>query len=144
MLLHEHAHVYSQIIFPLVAGIGVGMGFHAPYQVFTRALKPQEIASGTSAFFLVRFTGATVGLVSIKGNMLPFFANPRRLWLVLSILQEWQHSSHRTFYYYLRTLPLIITSNQCHSEIRSHMLFHYQFRYVSPTKSNPIMVLKWV
>lgn len=62
MLLHEHAHVYSQVMFPLVAGIGVGMGFHAPYQVFTRALKPHEIASGTSAFFLVRFTGATVGL----------------------------------------------------------------------------------
>jgi hypothetical protein len=39
------------------------MLFHAPYQIFTRALKPHEIATGTSAFFLVRFTGATIGLV---------------------------------------------------------------------------------
>ncbi|KAF8640560.1 hypothetical protein AX17_000222 [Amanita inopinata Kibby_2008] len=62
VLLNEHAHIYAQIIYPLVAGAGLGMLFHAPYQVFTRALKPQEIASGTSAFFLVRFTGATVGL----------------------------------------------------------------------------------
>jgi len=40
------------------------MLFHAPYQVFIRALKSEELATGTSAFFLVRFTGATVGLVS--------------------------------------------------------------------------------
>ena len=39
------------------------MLFHAPYQVFARAVKPKELATGTSAFFLVRFTGATVGLV---------------------------------------------------------------------------------
>jgi hypothetical protein len=39
------------------------MLFHAPYQVFTKALEPHELATGTSAFFLVRFTGATVGLV---------------------------------------------------------------------------------
>jgi hypothetical protein len=63
MLLHEHAKVYTQVLFPLVAGVGIGMLFHAPYQIFTRALKPHELASGTSAFFLVRFTGATMGLV---------------------------------------------------------------------------------
>lgn len=39
------------------------MLFHAPYQVFTNALRPEELATGTSAFFLVRFTGATTGLV---------------------------------------------------------------------------------
>lgn len=53
-----------QIIFPFISGLGLGMLFHAPYQVFTKTLRPREIASGTSAFFLVRFTGATVGLVS--------------------------------------------------------------------------------
>ena len=52
-----------QLFFPLVSGIGLGMLFHAPYQIFTRTLKAEEIATGTSAFFLVRFTGATVGLV---------------------------------------------------------------------------------
>ncbi|KAJ8596466.1 amino acid permease ScVBA-like protein [Rhizopogon salebrosus TDB-379] len=51
-----------QICFPLIAGIGVGLLFHAPYQVFVKALQPSELATGTSAFFLVRFTGATIGL----------------------------------------------------------------------------------
>lgn len=69
MLLNEHASVASQITFPLLAGIGLGMLFHAPYQVFTRALKPTELATGTSAFFLVRFTGATVGLVSLEKSL---------------------------------------------------------------------------
>ena len=64
-LLNEKAEVVAQVVFPLIAGIGVGMLFHAPYQVFTRMLKPWELATGTSAFFLVRFTGATVGLVSL-------------------------------------------------------------------------------
>jgi hypothetical protein len=53
-------------IFPLITGIGLGMLFHAPYQVFLSALQPSEMASGTSAFFLVRFTGATIGLVIIS------------------------------------------------------------------------------
>lgn len=60
--LNEHSSVLTQILYPLVAGIGLGMLFHAPYQIFANALKPHELATGTSAFFLVRFTGATVGL----------------------------------------------------------------------------------
>lgn len=64
MLMTEHTPTSVNMLFPLIAGIGLGMLFHAPYQVFTRALRRQEVASGTSAFFLVRFTGATVGLVS--------------------------------------------------------------------------------
>ncbi|KAI6031973.1 amino acid permease ScVBA-like protein [Pisolithus microcarpus] len=51
-----------QISLPLIAGTGIGMLFHAPYQVFARALDPATLATGTSAFFLVRFTGATIGL----------------------------------------------------------------------------------
>jgi hypothetical protein len=47
----------------LTAGVGIGMLFHAPYQVFTAQVSSQ-LACGTSAFFLVRFTGATIGLVS--------------------------------------------------------------------------------
>ncbi|KAI0670178.1 amino acid permease ScVBA-like protein [Trametes maxima] len=62
MLMSEHSTHAQQIAYPLIAGMGLGMLFHAPYQVFTRALRRQEVASGTSAFFLVRFTGATVGL----------------------------------------------------------------------------------
>ncbi|KAF9452546.1 amino acid permease ScVBA-like protein [Macrolepiota fuliginosa MF-IS2] len=63
-LLDENAPIHAQVIYPLIAGIGIGMLFHAPYQVFTRALKPKELATGTSAFFLVRFTGATIGLAT--------------------------------------------------------------------------------
>ncbi|KAI0757307.1 major facilitator superfamily domain-containing protein [Daedaleopsis nitida] len=62
MLMSEHSSRACQVAFPLIAGVGLGMLFHAPYQVFTRALGRREVASGTSAFFLVRFTGATVGL----------------------------------------------------------------------------------
>ena len=64
MLLSDTSPRSTQIAFPLIAGVGLGLLFHAPYQVFTRALRRQEVAAGTSAFFLVRFTGATVGLVS--------------------------------------------------------------------------------
>ena len=53
-----------KVLFPLVAGIGLGLLLHAPYQVFTRALQSGDMAIGTSAFFLMRFTGATIGLVS--------------------------------------------------------------------------------
>lgn len=61
-LLDADSSISIQVVCSLIPGIGVGMLFHAPYQVFTRALKPEELATGTSAFFLVRFTGATVGL----------------------------------------------------------------------------------
>lgn len=53
-----------KVLFPLIAGIGLGLLLHAPYQVFTRALQSKDMAVGTSAFFLLRFTGATIGLVS--------------------------------------------------------------------------------
>lgn len=59
---------FAQICFPLIAGIGIGFLFHAPYQVFVKALHPSELATGTSAFFLVRFTGATIGLVSSSAS----------------------------------------------------------------------------
>ncbi|KAH9178675.1 amino acid permease ScVBA-like protein [Lactarius sanguifluus] len=65
-LLGVGTPITMQSFLPLLAGIGVGMLFHAPYQAFTGALSPKELAAGTSAFFLVRFTGATVGL-SIAG-----------------------------------------------------------------------------
>lgn len=41
------------------------MLFHAPYQIFAKAVKAGELGTATSAFFLVRFTGATVGLVRL-------------------------------------------------------------------------------
>ncbi|KAF7339759.1 hypothetical protein MSAN_02191400 [Mycena sanguinolenta] len=60
-LLDEGSTITAET-FPFVCGIGLGMLFHAPYQAFTGSLKQRDLAAGTSAFFLVRFTGATVGL----------------------------------------------------------------------------------
>ncbi|KAF9073817.1 major facilitator superfamily domain-containing protein [Rhodocollybia butyracea] len=62
ILLNENSRMVFQHLFPLVAGIGLGILFHAPYQVFAKSFKPSELATCTSAFFLVRFTGATVGI----------------------------------------------------------------------------------
>ncbi|KAI5124426.1 hypothetical protein M0805_008310 [Coniferiporia weirii] len=62
IILDERTSVALQEIAPLFAGIGIGMLFHSPYQVLTKALRPEDIASATGAFFLVRFTGATCGL----------------------------------------------------------------------------------
>lgn len=61
--MDENSPNSLQILFPLISGVGIGMLFHSPYQVFLRTLDPHEVASGTCAFFLVRFTGATIGLV---------------------------------------------------------------------------------
>ena len=71
-LLEDNTPRNMQSLLPIIAGFGLGLLFHAPYQIFTNALKPHELATGTSAFFLVRFTGATVGLVRF-----PFFLSLR-------------------------------------------------------------------
>ncbi|KAF5375143.1 hypothetical protein D9758_000065 [Tetrapyrgos nigripes] len=62
ILLDEHSKIVYQIVFPLICGIGLGILLHALYQVFVKAFDPSEIATGTSAFFLVRFTAATAGI----------------------------------------------------------------------------------
>lgn len=61
--LNERSSSSLKILFPFIAGVGLGVLLHAPYQVFTRALQSKDTAIGTSAFFLLRFTGATIGLV---------------------------------------------------------------------------------
>lgn len=62
-LLDNNTSHVEQVALPLIAGIGIGMLFHPPYQVFSKAVGDDVLATGTSAFFLVRFTGATIGLV---------------------------------------------------------------------------------
>ena len=62
-MLNPSSSVIVQELYPLISGIGIGMLFHAPYQVLTAATDPTSLASVTGAFFLVRFTGATTGLV---------------------------------------------------------------------------------
>lgn len=61
--LDERSSNYVKLLFPLISGLGLGLLLHAPYQVFVRALQSRDMAVGTSAFFLLRFTGATIGLV---------------------------------------------------------------------------------
>jgi len=65
-LLDQNTRIIMQSFLPLLGGFGIGMLFHAPYQALLSALSPTELAAGTGAFFLVRFTGATVGL-SVAG-----------------------------------------------------------------------------
>ena len=69
IMLDEFSNRPREVILLLISGMGLGMLFHAPYQVFTKTLRHKELASGTSAFFLVRFTGATVGLVGFQSNV---------------------------------------------------------------------------
>jgi len=88
-LLNERTTAVMQAVFPLIAGLGLGLLFHAPYQIFTRALKPHELATGTSAFFLVRFTGATVGL-AVAGAI--FYGRASSRLPATVSLQNW-HSS---------------------------------------------------
>lgn len=87
IILRGASSQFAQICFPLIAGIGIGFLFHAPYQVFVKALHPSELATGTSAFFLVRFTGATIGL-AVAGMVFD-----RRLSRALPISYQIQASS---------------------------------------------------
>lgn len=61
--MDEYSSAAMQELPPFIAGLGIGMLFHAPFQALARLLEPSDLASATSAFFLIRFTGATSGLV---------------------------------------------------------------------------------
>jgi hypothetical protein len=61
--LNERSNIWLQELYPLLAGIGIGMLFHTPFQVVTNLLPKRDLASATGAFFLVRFIGTTTGLV---------------------------------------------------------------------------------
>lgn len=73
IMLDERSSGFIKLFFPLAAGVGLGLLLHAPYQVFTRALQSKDMAVGTSAFFLLRFTGATIGLVSTFSRTIASF-----------------------------------------------------------------------
>ncbi|KIJ45566.1 hypothetical protein M422DRAFT_59756 [Sphaerobolus stellatus SS14] len=65
-LLDERSNLATRELFPLIAGIGVGMLFHAPFAALTTGMSAHDRSRSTSAFFLVRFIGATSGL-SVAG-----------------------------------------------------------------------------
>ncbi|PVG02285.1 hypothetical protein CPB86DRAFT_619859 [Serendipita vermifera] len=64
--LNERSGMVAQEIYPLIAGIGIGILFHTPFQVITNSLPKRDLAAATGAFFLVRFIGTTTGL-SVAG-----------------------------------------------------------------------------
>jgi hypothetical protein len=64
-LLNETSGVAAREIYPMIAGIGIGMLFHSPFAALTNGMTSQDRSRTTSAFFLVRFIGATSGLVSV-------------------------------------------------------------------------------
>jgi hypothetical protein len=112
-LLNEYASPVTQTVFPLIAGIGLGMLFHAPYQVFARAVKPSELATGTSAFFLVRFTGATVGLVRFDNYLGLSSLIACRLWLGPFSTPERPVACHRNFRNHSRITVCFIRFSHC-------------------------------
>jgi len=63
--LNEHSGVVVQEIYPLIAGLGIGVLFHTAFQVVTISLPRSDLAQATGAFFLIRFIGTTAGLVSL-------------------------------------------------------------------------------
>ncbi|KAG8800234.1 hypothetical protein FRC17_006921, partial [Serendipita sp. 399] len=64
--LNERSGIAIQEVYPLIAGMGIGMLFHTPFQVVTNSLPRWDLAQATGAFFLVRFIGTTTGL-SVAG-----------------------------------------------------------------------------
>jgi hypothetical protein len=62
--LNERSGIIEQEIYPLIAGIGIGVLFHTPFLVVTNSLPRSDLAQATGAFFLMRFIGTTSGLVS--------------------------------------------------------------------------------
>ncbi|KAF8527905.1 MFS general substrate transporter [Hysterangium stoloniferum] len=65
-MLDDRSSTVIRELYPLIAGIGIGMLFHAPFAALTNGMTTQERSRTTSAFFLVRFIGATSGL-SVAG-----------------------------------------------------------------------------
>lgn len=63
IMLNENTPLALQQIIPMIAGTGIGMLFHTPFGILTELMLPEDLASITGAFFLVRFIGATTGLV---------------------------------------------------------------------------------
>ncbi|KIM29106.1 hypothetical protein M408DRAFT_329114 [Serendipita vermifera MAFF 305830] len=64
--LNERSGIAEQELYPLIAGVGIGVLFHTPFQVVTNALPRSDLAQATGAFFLMRFIGTTTGL-SVAG-----------------------------------------------------------------------------
>ena len=70
------SNAIERVVYPLIAGLGIGMTFHSPYQILANAVEPERLASATGAFFLVRFIATTVGVVSAQTPSLTGLFSP--------------------------------------------------------------------
>lgn len=64
MLLDEKSSILMQTLVPLVAGLGVGLLLKTPATALSFAMKGSDAPAVTGGLFLVRFIGATSGVVS--------------------------------------------------------------------------------
>ncbi|KAG8964259.1 hypothetical protein FRC03_002026 [Tulasnella sp. 419] len=68
IMMDHHSGLPIQIIFPLIAGLGMGLLFRSPFTALETSA-PKEVRAGlTATFFLVRFIGTCTGL-AVAGAM---------------------------------------------------------------------------
>jgi len=67
--LDENSSVVKQEIYILIPALGIGMYFQAPLVATQAAMPLNAMASVTSAFFLVRMLGSTIG-IAIGGTIM--------------------------------------------------------------------------
>ncbi|EJD55395.1 MFS general substrate transporter [Auricularia subglabra TFB-10046 SS5] len=81
-MLNIRSTAFERAFYPLVAGLGIGMTLHSPFQILTNAVGPEKLAATTGAFFLVRFIATTIGVSTagvifttmLQGSLPPNFS----------------------------------------------------------------------
>lgn len=64
-MLNETSCKFMELSIPLIAGLGMGLLFRSPFAAMEKAVPEKDRAPMTACFFLVRFIGTSVGLVSV-------------------------------------------------------------------------------
>jgi len=62
LMKHTTSRVLQEI-YPLIAGLGMGLLFRSPFTALEAAMPSGDRAGSTGNFFLVRFIGTCTGLV---------------------------------------------------------------------------------
>lgn len=74
ILLDQSSCKFMTVSIPLIAGLGMGLLFRSPFAAMEKALPEKDRAPMTACFFLVRFIGTSVGLVSCCFSGLTYLA----------------------------------------------------------------------
>lgn len=75
--MNERSSQVIQEIYPLIAGLGMGLLFRSPFVAVEAAMHDQDRAGSTGNFFLVRFIGSCTGLVIIPFIYFIFISTKR-------------------------------------------------------------------